>query len=353
MTRLHSIEHVELWVEDALEVANCYEKCFGFERIAEANPETGFEDHVSVILKQGDAKLIITSPINDKGVVADFVLKHGDGVRDIAFAVDDVACTFEEVIASGARASDVEVISCRGLNHRTIHAFGDLVHTFIEKGPLPPIFRTLPVKTDLKREFCIQNIDHIAMCLGIGELDKVTAFYKAVLGFKEGQEEYVQTEYSGMNSRVIMNGSIKFPLQEPLKDNPSGPILEFLKLNCGPGAYHLALLSSNIYRTMRSLPSEVKALDVSNTYYEQLPSRIQIPEPIAELKELKILVDGNPNGYLMQVFTRSMHKRHTFYIEIIQRAGHDGFGSGNVRALFDSIEADRIKLSKEILTDKM
>jgi 4-hydroxyphenylpyruvate dioxygenase len=354
MVKLRNIEHVELWVENAYEVANRYENCFGFKRIAEAKPETGLEDHLSIILKQADAKLIITSSISGKGPVADFVLKHGDGVRDIAFAVDNVMQTFEEAVASGATVLDDGAISCRGLNHKTICAFGDVVHTFIEKNELLPFFRPLPSHSDhLNPKFCIQAIDHIAMCVDTGELDRIADFYKSVLNFKDGQKEYVETEYSGMNSRVVTHDAIKFPLQEPLKNNPSGPILEFLKLNCGPGAYHVALLSNNIYHTMRSLPREIKALDVPDIYYEQLPNRIQIQEPIVELKAHKILVDGDTNGYLMQVFTRSMHKRHTFYIEIIQRVRHNGFGSGNVRALFDAIEADQIKLNEEICLESV
>lgn len=344
MIKLLGIEYIELWVDNAMEIAKCYESYFGFHRFAEANPETGLEGHIAILLIQKKAKLIVISSIDKKGPVHEFVVKHGDSVRDIAFAVKNVNQSFENAIASGATISNIENILCRGINHKTICAFGDVVHTFIEQGEISPLFRRLTMQP--KPDFCLQNIDHVAICLNVGELDKIADFYKNVLNFQDGQQEYIETEYSGMNSRVVIHGEIKFPLQEPLKNNPSGPILEFLQLNSGPGVYHLALLSSNIYHTMRSLPKQIKALDVPDTYYEQLSRRLQTQEPPLDLKQLKILVDGDTNGYLMQVFTRSIHKRHTFYIEIIQRVGHNGFGSGNVRALFDAIESDRLKLNQ-------
>ena len=347
MIKLLNIEYVELWVENASEVAKNYENYFGFERVAEASPKTGLDNHISIVLKQANAKLLITSAIDAKGSVYDFVLKHGDGVRDIAFAVENVEDTFKQAIASGAVAYDNNTFSSDKRCPSTIIAFGNIVHTFIEKNYLPTYFHFFPNTSIPKPDFGIRDIDHVAMCVHADELDEVAGFYKNVLGFKDGHEEYVETNYSGMNSRVVMHGAIRFSLQEPLKHNPSGPILEFLKLNCGAGVYHVALLSSNIYRTIRSLPSDVKVLDIPDTYYDQLPSRIQINEPIADLKELKILVDGDSSGYLMQMFTRSFHKRRTLYVEIIQRISHDGFGSGNIRALFDAIETDQIKMNKE------
>lgn len=349
--KLQGIAYIELWVEDAFSVANSYEHCFGFERIAEASPGTGLEGHFSVILKQGDALFIITSSLNTESPVANFVLKHGDGVRDIAFKVDNSIDSFNRAIEFGAVpvSNQNKYIS----NYTAIHAFGDVIHSFVDENRLPSWFQPTIAYSNLRPKFFIEAIDHVAISLNTGQLDEVVDFYKRVLGFEEGQTEYIETEYSGMNSKVVMHNAIKFPLQEPLKNNPSGPIFEFIQLNGGAGVYHVALLSNDIYKTIRCLPSRVNVLDVPDTYYEQLFSRVgKIQESIHDLKELKILVDGDPNSYLMQVFTRSMHKRRTFYIEIIQRVSHDGFGSGNVRALFDAIEADRMKLGQELYMDR-
>ncbi len=331
---LKKLAYLELWVDDANSVALSYEKNFGFTRIAEANPETGLFNHVSIALQQGNAKLIITSSLKGQGVVADFVQKHGDGVRDIAFLVDDASDAFDKVVAAGARIC----------SKKTIHTFGDVVHTLVDSEELPAYFSPVSTRQQSNATFFLEEIDHVAICLAAGELDKVVDFYTHVLGFKELQAEYVETEYSGMNSKVLSYGSIKFPLQEPLLHNATGPISEFLQLNKGAGVYHVAFLSKNIYQSIRALPDAVKVLNVPDAYYEQLPERLTINEPLNELKALQVLVDGDSEGYLMQVFTRSLHPRKTFYVELIQRVSYYGFGSGNVRALFKAIESDRIQL---------
>jgi len=348
MINLRRIAHVELWVENASETATMYQEYFGFNRPAEANPQTGFSNHISIVLEQGMAKFIITSAINNTGPVADFVAKHGDGVRDIAFIVDDVNASFEHALSRGACALPHNELIYSKRYDKVIRAFGDLTHTFLETDQLALPYKPVTNTVRSRGSFSIQSLDHVAMCLEVGELNQTIDFYKHVLNFTEGQDEYVETKRSGMNSKVVLHGDIKFPLQEPLVKDAPGPISEFLKLNKGPGVYHLALLSENIFETLANLPGEVKVLDVPDTYYQQLSKRIQVNEPLDELQRYKILVDGDAGGYLMQVFTRSLHPRETLFLEIIERVHHDGFGSGNVRALFNAIEADRLKLAETI-----
>ncbi|WP_434348758.1 4-hydroxyphenylpyruvate dioxygenase [Myxococcus virescens] len=344
---LHDIAHIEFWVEDARVVAECYQRVFGFDAIAEAGPETGLAGHRSIVLAQGDATFVVTSSVDGSGPVAEFTRQHGDGVRDVAFAVDDATQAFNEAVALGA--TPVEASAVVGLTKagRTIRGFGDVVHSFVESRSLPDFFRPLSATSRATSDVGIRSLDHVAVCLPTGELDTVAEFYKRVLGFEDGHAEYVETELSGMNARVVQRGPIRFPLQEPLAQNPTGPIAEFLTLNRGAGVYHLGLLTDDICRTLHGLRGKVKALDVPDTYYEQLPNRVAaLDVPMADLREFKVLVDPGPGGILLQTFTRSLHPRQTFFIEIIQRKGAvTGFGSGNIRALFDAVEADRIALA--------
>lgn len=344
---LHDIAHIEFWVEDARAVADCYQRVFGFDAIAEAGPETGIAGHRSIVLAQGKATFVVTSSIDGCGPVAEFTQQHGDGVRDIAFAVDDATRAFDEAVALGAAPIGASAVAGLITAGRAIRGFGDVVHSFVESRQLPDFFRPLPATSRARSEVGIQAIDHIAVCLPAGELDTVAEFYKRVLGFEDGHAEYVETELSGMNARVVQRGPIRFPLQEPLAQNPSGPIAEFLTLNNGAGVYHVGLLTDDICRTLRGLQGKVKALDVPDTYYDQLPHRVaSLDVPMADLHELKVLVDPGPSGILLQTFTRSLHPRQTFFIEVIQRKGAvTGFGSGNIRALFDAVEADRIALT--------
>jgi 4-hydroxyphenylpyruvate dioxygenase len=354
--RLKKIEHIDVWVTDADAVADVYRRNFGFVPVAEAGPDTGLAGHRSVVLSQGAAKLVITSSLQADGPVAEFTRLHGDGVRDIAFGVDDAGGAYHAAVVRGAvPVRDPYLWEGGGsrMVRATVKGFGDVVHSFIEwDGPEPaclpfPYRPIAPVPAPTSGAFTA--IDHVAMCLSAGTLDDVAEYYKRVLGFVDGHREQVETALSGMNARVVECGPIKFPLQEPLLGNPSGPIAEFVKLNCGAGVYHVALLTDDIVDALRDLSekTDVKALPTPSRYYDMLPTRVgPIDERVEDLRDLNILVDRDPGGYLLQVFTRSLHERQTLFFEVIQRKGEaKSFGSGNIRALFDAVESDRRSLS--------
>lgn len=353
MIGLRDIESIELWVEDAGSVAAMYQETFGFERIAEAGPETGLSGRHSVVLAQGTAHVIVTSSTGSGDVVADFVARHGDGVRDIAFEVDDAAQVFDHAVSRGAQSVlEPSRSTCNGtaVVRAVIGGFEDVVHSLVQRDgsfleSLPSCYR--PVETaERAKPFLFDAIDHIAICLRTGTLDKVAEYYKRVLGFEDGHREVVYTDRSGMNARVVQSGSIKFPLHEPLATNPTGPIAEFLELNQGAGVYHVAFLTSDIVPTLRELEqNRVDVLPTPGRYYDMLPDRVgPVDESVDDLRDLNVLVDRDEWGYLLQVFTRSLHKRQTFFFEVIQRKEARGFGSGNIRALFDAVESDRLAL---------
>lgn len=355
MSGLRDIDFVELWVEDAEAIATTYQKTFGFDRVAQAGPATGLADRHSFVLSQGDAHMIITSSIEANGEIADFVARHGDGVRDIAFAVDDAEQLFDLAVARGAPPVHKP-------SHATWHGvpvvraaiagFEDVVHSLVQRDApfldaLPDHYQRIDA-APRAAPFLLDALDHVAMCLRTGTLDEVAEYYKRVLDFEDGHREQVYTERSGMNARVVQRGPIKFPLQEPLVSNPTGPIAEFIDLNAGAGVYHLAFLTNDIVHTLRELQhNNVDVLPTPGRYYDMLTKRVgQIDERVDDLRDLSVLVDRDNWGYLLQVFTRSLHKRQTLFLEVIQRKNARGFGSGNIRALFDAVESDRLALAE-------
>jgi 4-hydroxyphenylpyruvate dioxygenase len=346
------MEYVEMWVEDAASIAVMYQETFGFERIAQAGPETGLPGRHSFVLAQGNANLIITSSTGSEDAVAKFVARHGDAVRDVAFSVDDAHAVHDRAVARGARSirapSDAPGHS-GGVVRATIGGFGDVVHSLVQRhtsfrDSLPGCYEPVN-EASRPKPFHFDAIDHLAMCLDAGTMDEVAEYYKRVLDFVDGHRELVYTERSGMNARVVQCGPIKFPLHEPLATNPTGgPIAEFLNLNRGPGVYHVALLTGDIVQTLRELQDhDVQVLPTPGPYYDMLPRRVgSIDESVDDLRDLSVLVDRDDWGYLLQVFTRSLHKRQTLFFEVIQRKNARGFGSGNIRALFDAVETDRL-----------
>jgi 4-hydroxyphenylpyruvate dioxygenase len=148
-----------------------------------------------------------------------------------------------------------------------------------------------------------------------------------------------------MNSKVVQNsnGLVKFPLMEPTPGKRKSQIQEFLNYYDGPGAQHIAFLSNNIIATVRMLRENgIEFLRIPETYYDSLEERVrEIEEEIDDLRHLNILADRDDWGYLMQTFSKPVESRPTIFIEVIQRKGARGFGSGNIKALFEAVEREQ------------
>jgi 4-hydroxyphenylpyruvate dioxygenase len=173
-------------------------------------------------------------------------------------------------------------------------------------------------------------------------------FYAHVMGFRNlltFDDKDISTEYSSLMSKVMANGNdrIKFPINEPATGKKKSQIDEYLEAYGGPGVQHMALATDDIIRTVTVLRERgVEFLSVPTTYYAELQARVgRIDEPVDELARLGILVDRDPDGYLLQIFTKPVEDRPTVFYEIIQRKGAKGFGKGNFRALFESIEREQ------------
>ena len=184
--------------------------------------------------------------------------------------------------------------------------------------------------------------------VGLGEMNKWVDFYRDIMGFKQiisFDDKDISTEYTALMSKVMSNGNgrIKFPINEPAAGLKRSQIDEYLDFYEGPGVQHIALATDDIVGTVSSLKSRgVEFLNVPKTYYDDLEKRVgKIDEDIADLRDLGILVDRDEEGYLLQIFTKTVNPRPTMFFEIIERKGATSFGKGNFKALFEAIEREQ------------
>ena len=347
---LQGIDYIELYVSNALQAAHFYRTAFGFTPIAYAGLETGMRDRMSFVMRQGECHLVLTAPLTSDGPIAEQLQRHGDGVKDVAFRVDDVAEIFAEAVRRGAR-SLMEPTVLEDEEGRVIKAtiavYGDTVHSFIQRdGCQNAFFPAYRAITSAPVPWTGLNaVDHCAISLPQGELQQWVDFYSQTFGFHQIHEEGIATEYSAMNSKALQDSTdrIKFVLIEPVPGKRKSQIEEFLKFYQGPGVQHVGLLSEDIVRTVRTLEANgVSFVPAPTSYYEMLADRVgSISEDTATLREVNVLVDRDEWGYLLQIFSQPVQSRPTLFIEIIQRKNARGFGSGNIQALFRALEREQ------------
>jgi len=350
--RLKSIHHVELWVGNARQAAYFYRQAFGFSQFAYAGLESGRRDAASYALQQGKARILLTTPYGPDDPLGDHLRLHGDGVRDICFHVDDADAAFAEAVSRGAHpvSEPTTRSDAHGsIRHAAIATYGDTIHSFVSyrdyRGPFLPGYAEQRVPG---RDAGLLRVDHIVGNVELGRMGYWADWYSRVMGFSRYisfDDKDISTEYSALMSIVMADDSfaIKFPINEPAAGRKKSQIEEYLDFHRGPGVQHLALLTSDIVGTVTALRANgVEFLAVPGSYYDALGARVgAIDEAMATVRELGLLVDRDDEGYLLQLFTKPVSDRPTLFFEIIQRKGSRGFGKGNFRALFESIEREQ------------
>lgn len=347
-----SVHYVEIYTGNAKQAAYFYANAFGFKLVAYKGLETGSRDRVSYVMEQGAIRLILTGTLSDTTDVAKFIKKHGEGVKDIALLVKDLEKTYAGAIERGGiaiREPWVEEDEKGKVRKAIIGTYGDTIHTLVEPIDYKGVF--LPGYEARENNFTAMptgliGVDHLVGNVEV--MEEWTSYYEKVFGFnvlKHFDDEDISTEYSALMSKVMMNGTgrIKFPINEPAEGKRKSQIQEYLEYYNGPGVQHLALLTNDIISTIAALKENgVEFLSTPDTYYEDLANRVgDIDEDVKKLQELSILVDRDDEGYLLQIFTKPLVDRPTLFIEIIQRKGALGFGDGNFKALFESIEREQ------------
>jgi 4-hydroxyphenylpyruvate dioxygenase len=351
---INGTDYVEFWVGNARQAAVFYRAAFGFELVGYRGPETGVRDRASYLLQQDKIRFVLTCPLGPEGPIADHVLRHGDGVRDLAFWVDDARDAWRKAVDRGARSVHEPAITKDEHGEVVVAAiatYGDTIHSIVErrnyKGLFLPGFR--PVSSPFKPAGTgLKYVDHCVGNVELGKMNEWVGFYSRVLGFYNllsFDDKDISTEYSALMSKVMSNGNgrIKFPINEPAAGKKKSQIDEYLEFYRGPGVQHIAMATDDIVATVRALKSRgVEFLSVPRSYYESVSGRVgNIDEKIEALSELGILVDRDDEGYLLQIFTKPAQDRPTLFYEIIQRKGAKSFGRGNFKALFESIEREQ------------
>jgi 4-hydroxyphenylpyruvate dioxygenase len=355
---LGGIDHLEWWVGNARAFAGFLSSGFGFTPVAHAGPETGRRDRVSYLLQQGDVRFLVTGGLGPDDVVTDHVRRHGDGIRDIAFVVPDVDGAYEAALARGATAfrppaDDVDATGNGTIRHAAIATYGETVHTFLDRsryaGPFAPAYEASPLRAPVGPAVGIDRIDHVVANVEEGTLKQWVGYYEDVLGFDKlvhFSDDDISTEYSALMSTVVWNhDKIVLPINEPAEGRRKSQIEEYLDYYGSPGVQHIALQTRDIVSSVHALRDRgVRFLDVPPSYYDEARERVgEMGKalPWARLAELGILIDRDPEGYLLQIFTECVTDRPTVFFEIIQREGAKGFGEGNFKALFEAIEREQ------------
>uniref|UniRef100_A0A4W6EGK3 4-hydroxyphenylpyruvate dioxygenase n=1 Tax=Lates calcarifer TaxID=8187 RepID=A0A4W6EGK3_LATCA len=315
--------HVTFWVGNAKQAASFYCDKMGFEPLAYKGLETGSREVVSHVIRQDKIIFVFQSPLNPGNEeMGEHLIKHGDGVKDIAFQVEDCDFLIKTARERGAvivKEPWVEQDSHGRVKYAVVQTYGDTTHTLIEYlGPYKGLF--LPsYKEPLFRDPLLAKlppaglnfIDHIVGNQPDDQMVPISDWYQKCLMFHRFwsiDDKQIHTQYSALRSIVVTNyeETIKMPINEPAIGKKKSQIQEYVDYNGGPGVQHIALNTSNIIQA-----------------------------------ELKILVDFDDKGYLLQIFTKPVQDRPTLFLEVIQRNNHFGFGAGNFKSLFEAIEKDQ------------
>jgi len=356
-------DHIRFWVGNAKQSASYYCTRMGFEPFAYRGLETGSREVCSHAVKQNKIVYVFESALlPDNEEMGRHLVRHGDGVKDVAFnvkALDVIVKVAKQRGASIVRDIWEEKDDKGVVRFAQIKTYGDTIHTLVDRscysGLFLPGFRTPLFDDKLNRvlpPIGLNFLDHVVGNQPNLEMEGVAKWYEDSLVFHRFwsvDDSQIHTQYSALRSIVVTNWdeTIKMPINEPAPGKRKSQIQEYVDFYGGAGVQHIALNTDNIIMAITNLKQRgMHFLQVPKSYYQILreklsKSRTKIMEDMAILEELNILVDFDEDGYLLQIFTKNMQDRPTLFMEVIQRRNHTGFGAGNFKALFEAIELDQ------------
>lgn len=351
---VEDFDAVEFYVGNAYQAAYYYQHALGFQPIAYSGLKTGNRNAASYVMAQGSAKIVLTSSYSPSSEISAHQLIHGDGAKAIGLKVRDAQVAFDEALQRGAKPviEPMTISDDQGeVRISAIETYGDTIHKFIERKGYDGLY--LPGYTDYKPpvdtdQKGVVRIDHIVGNVEWNKLDPTVQFYHDVFGFGtflEFSPDDINTQYSALTSTVVnnYNNRVKMPINAPAKGLKMSQIEEYTRYYHGAGVQHIALSTNNIIETVKLMRAHgTEFIKVPDSYYDNLTERVgEIKEDLQELAKYGILVDHDERGYLLQLFTKPIQDRPTFFFEVIQRRGCRGFGKGNFKALFEAIEREQ------------
>ncbi|WP_405087186.1 4-hydroxyphenylpyruvate dioxygenase [Microbispora sp. NBC_01389] len=342
-----SIDHIELFAEDAERAAAGLRDSYGFTVAGRGGPQTGLPDCRSVLLRQRDITVLVTSAIGGGHRAAEYVGRHGEGVAVIGLAVPDAREAFAKAVERGAApVAPPTEFGPEGarVTFASVAGFGDVEHRFTSReSPGAPFAPGTIVETGAAAspDGLLRAIDHFAVCVPAGELGPTIRHYQDVFGFEQTFEERIIVGAQAMDSKVVQSVSRQVTLTviEPDTTRAPGQIDAFVRAHDGAGVQHVAFLTDDIASAVRTCSERgVRFLTTPGAYYDNLPGRLgDVEVPVDDLRELNILADRDHSGVLLQIFTESRHPRGTLFYELIDRRGARTFGSNNIKALYEAV----------------
>ena len=345
------IHSIHFYVTDARKTSNWLLDRLGF-LLVDVAKDSNF---LTIAIAKGSIFLIFSSPLNNSGAVARYLDSHAEGIVDLSFRVPDL-----NVISDRANYYGIKVLQNvrQGLiKYCCLAGWQDLQHTLIEaRSPINcyrlPNGKIKSFKANYrasKDNLTFTTIDHIVLNVAQKKLSQAVAYYQNLFNFKIQQTFQIKTERSGLYSQALIDttGKVQFNINEPTTANSQ--IQEFIDRNGGAGIQHLALRSSNLIQDVAKMQRlEVPFLQIPSAYYSHLKQRLKGDSVWLSATELQsisdrgILIDRqqhNPESLLMQIFTRPILEKPTFFLEFIERRQQAmGFGEGNFQALFAAVE---------------
>jgi len=302
------------------------------------------------LYRQGQINFIVNA--EPDSFAQAFARVHGPSACAMAFRVKDAAAAYDRALKLGARPVQGKVGPME-LNIPAIQGIGGSVIYLVDRyGPSGSIydidFRPVPGAPAEPVGAGLVYIDHLTHNVHRGRMEQWARFYEKLFGFRELRYFDIEGQVTGLKSKAMVSpcGKIRIPINESA--DSKSQIEEFLHAYHGEGIQHIALGSSDVCRTVERLRArKVKFLDTPDTYYELVGKRLpRHGEDLDRLRKDRILIDGSASGkgprqLLLQIFTENLIG--PIFFEIIQRKGDEGFGEGNFRALFESIELDQIR----------
>jgi 4-hydroxyphenylpyruvate dioxygenase len=308
--------------------------------------------------RQRDIHFVIDEA--ESGFERAFAEQHGPSICAMGWRVDDPQQAFAEALRRGAQAFEPGKIGAASLDFPAIFGIGDSILFFIPNTMEPEWleaqgFKPLPEnsqhplskRADIVPDLGFVRIDHLTNNVYKGTMDYWAHFYKDIFGFTEVRYFDIKGEQTGLTSFALRSpdGSFSIPINQG--NESKSQIEEYLRDYHGPGVQHLALLTEDLPGAVESLKADtsghgIETLDIKSGYYQEAFQRVpQVTEDREQLQRLNLLVDGDPEGYLLQIFTRNLFG--PIFFELIQRKNHHAFGEGNFTALFESIERDQAR----------
>ncbi len=351
---INGTDYIEFYCGNAKQSSLFFQHVLGFQLVAYRGPETGVRGRASYLLQQDKIRFVLTSSMSPDGAIADHVRKHGDGVRDFAFWVDDARDAYAKAMERGAVSIHEPEVTSDADGECVIAAigtYGDTIHSIVERRNYHGLF--LPGFVPVKSNYAsistgLKYVDHCVGNVELGRMNYWVEYYSRVLGFfnlLSFDDKQISTEYSALMSKVMSNGNgrIKFPINEPAAGKKKSQVEEYLDFYGGPGIQHIAIATDDIVKTVGELKRRgMEFLSIPASYYDTVLDRVgKIDEDLAPLAKLGILIDHDDEGYLLQVFSKPIQDRPTLFVEIIQRKGAKSFGAGNFKALFESLEREQ------------